>query len=101
MLVARALKNGQLTCGERHAYFGDRTLGYRPMNNLDLLKAKMRRQPFRAFIIKFQSGHQILVDADTELLFPRKRPELIIAFTENGLMHEFEESAITRLIEAT
>ena len=26
MLVARALKNGQLTCGERHAYFGDRTL---------------------------------------------------------------------------
>jgi len=28
MLVARALKNSQLTCGERHAYFGDRTLGY-------------------------------------------------------------------------
>jgi hypothetical protein len=26
MLVARALKNSQLTCGERHAYFWDRTL---------------------------------------------------------------------------
>src|SRR6516162_359763 len=26
MIVARALKNIQLTCGERHAYFGDRTL---------------------------------------------------------------------------
>src|SRR6516162_3552986 len=26
MIVARALKNSQLTCGERHAYFGDRTL---------------------------------------------------------------------------
>ena len=26
MRVARALKNSQLTCGERHAYFGDRTL---------------------------------------------------------------------------
>src|SRR5215471_7254733 len=26
MLVARALKNSQLTCGERHAYFADRTL---------------------------------------------------------------------------
>jgi hypothetical protein len=26
MNVARALKNSQLTCGERHAYFGDRTL---------------------------------------------------------------------------
>jgi hypothetical protein len=25
MIVARALKNRQLTCGERHAYFGDRT----------------------------------------------------------------------------
>jgi hypothetical protein len=28
MIVARALKNSQLTCGERHAYFGDRTQGY-------------------------------------------------------------------------
>jgi hypothetical protein len=26
MIVARALKNSQLTCGERDAYFGDRTL---------------------------------------------------------------------------
>ena len=26
MLVARALKNSQLTCGETYAYFGDRTL---------------------------------------------------------------------------
>jgi len=25
MIVARALKNSQLTCGERYAYFGDRT----------------------------------------------------------------------------
>jgi len=29
MLVARALKNSQLTCGERHAYLGDRTLVHR------------------------------------------------------------------------
>jgi hypothetical protein len=71
------------------------------MNDLDLLKTKMRREPFRAFIIEFQSGHQILIDADTEMLFPRKRPELIIAFTGNGLMHEFEAGAIARLIEAT
>ena len=26
MIVTRALKNSQLTCGEKHAYFGDRTL---------------------------------------------------------------------------
>ena len=71
------------------------------MNDLDLLKTKMGRQPFRSFIIEFQSGHQILIDADTEVLFPRKRPELIIAFTGNGLMHEFEAEAIARLIEAT
>ena len=28
LLVARALKNSQLTCGERHAYFGNRTLAW-------------------------------------------------------------------------
>lgn len=61
----------------------------------------MQRQPFRAFIVEFQSGHQILIDAESEVLFPRKRPELIIALTADGLMHEFEASAIARLIEAT
>jgi hypothetical protein len=71
------------------------------MNNLELLKAKMRREPFRAFIVEFVSGTTILIDADTELLFPRKRPELVIAFTGNGLQHEFEEVAVARLIEAT
>jgi hypothetical protein len=70
------------------------------MNNLELLKAKMRREPFRAFIVEFVSGATILIDADTEMLFPRKRPELVIAFTGNGLQHEFEETAIARLIEA-
>jgi len=70
-------------------------------NRIDLLKAKMRREPFRPFIIELQSGSQILVGADSEMLFPKKRPELVIAFSENGLMHEFEASAILRLIEAT
>jgi hypothetical protein len=71
------------------------------LNNLELLKAKMHREPFRAFIVEFVSGAVILIDADTELLFPRKRPELVIAFTGNGLQHEFEESAIARVIEAS
>src|SRR5262249_13756835 len=31
MIVARALKNRQLTGGEGHAYFGDRTLGPPPL----------------------------------------------------------------------
>jgi hypothetical protein len=33
MLVARALKNSQLTCGESHAYLGDRTLGLQESKN--------------------------------------------------------------------
>jgi hypothetical protein len=69
--------------------------------HLDLLKSKMRREPFRPFIIEFASGASLLIDAETEMLFPRKRPELVIAFTESGLQHEFEQSAIHRLIEAT
>jgi hypothetical protein len=71
------------------------------MNNRELLKAKMRREPFRAFIVELVSGATLLIDADSEILFPRKRPELVIAFTGNGLQHEFEETAIARLIEAT
>jgi hypothetical protein len=52
-------------------------------------------------VIELRSGTQILIDAYTEILFPRKRPELIIAFTADGLMHEFETSAIAQLFEAT
>jgi hypothetical protein len=69
--------------------------------HLDLLKSKMRREPFRPFIIEFQSGSSLLIDQETEILFPRKRPELVIVFTEGGLQHEFEQSAINRVIEAT
>jgi len=71
------------------------------MNNRELLKTKMRREPFRAFIVDLVSGATLLIDADSEILFPRKRPELVIAFTGNGLQHEFEETAIAGLIEAT
>jgi hypothetical protein len=71
------------------------------VNNIELLKAKMRREPFRAFLVEFVSGSTILIDAETEILFPRKRPELVIAFTGNGLQHVFEEAAVARLIEVT
>jgi hypothetical protein len=70
------------------------------MNDLELLQTKMRQEPFWPFIIEFQSGHRILIGADSEILFPRKRPELVIAFTDDGLMHEFEAGAIARLTEA-
>jgi hypothetical protein len=71
------------------------------MNDLLLLKSKMRREPFRPFIVELRSGIQILIDADSEILFPHKCPELVIALTADGTEHEFEISAIAQLIEAT
>ena len=64
------------------------------------LKAKIEREPFRAFVIELVSGRQIIIGKDSELLSPRKRPELVIAFTDDGLQHEFEASAIASLLEA-
>ena len=69
------------------------------VNDSDLLKSKMRREPFRPLIIELRSGIQILVDADTEIFFPRKWPGLIVAFTAGGLIHEFEVNAIAQLVE--
>jgi hypothetical protein len=63
------------------------------------LKSKLEREPFRPFIIELGSGRQITISQDSEVLFPRKRPELVIAFTSNGLMHEFELGAIQAFIE--
>ena len=64
------------------------------------LKSKLNREPFRPFIIELASGRQIAIGADSELFFPKARPDLVIAFTGNGLQHEFETSAISSLIEA-
>ena len=64
------------------------------------LKSKLAREPFRPFIIELASGRRIVISVDSELFFPQKRPELVIAFTTDGLQHEFETSAIASLIEA-
>lgn len=66
--------------------------------NIEDIKTKLTREPFRPFVIEFISGNQITVYGNSELLFPRRRPELVIAFTDDG-MHEFEASAIAQLIE--
>jgi hypothetical protein len=65
------------------------------------LKAKLERRPFRPFVIELSSGRPILIGEQSEILFPRRRPELVIAFTEDGLQHEFELSAVIALLEAT
>jgi hypothetical protein len=41
------------------------------------LKAKLDREPFRPFIIELTGGRQIQIGQDSEVLFPRRRPELI------------------------
>ena len=69
------------------------------MNQPIEFKAKMAREPFRPFAVELLSGRQIIIGKDSEVLFPRRRPELVIAFTEDGLQHEFEFSAIASLIE--
>jgi hypothetical protein len=51
-----------------------------------------------SFVIELISGRQILIGKDSEVLFSRKRPELVIAFTDDG-QHEFEASAIAVLVE--
>lgn len=64
------------------------------------IKSKLERDPFRPFVIELASGRQIsIADPQAEVLFPRTRPELVIAFSE-GLMHEFEIGAVLSLLEA-
>jgi hypothetical protein len=63
------------------------------------LKSKLAREPFRPFTIELVSGRQIAIGTDSELLFPKKRPGLVIAFTADGRMHEFEDSVLNSLIE--
>jgi hypothetical protein len=63
------------------------------------LKAKIARESFRPFVIELVSGRQVRIGSDSEILFSRKRPELMIAFTDDGLQHEFEASAIAALVE--
>jgi hypothetical protein len=67
--------------------------------NKDDLKSKLAREPFRPFVIELASGRQIVITGETEVLFPRKRPELVIAFTDDGVMHEFEVDVIHSFIE--
>jgi len=63
------------------------------------LKTKLAREPFRPFVIELASGRQIMIGQDSEIFMPKKRPERVIVFTDDGLQHEFEDSAIISLIE--
>ena len=64
------------------------------------LRTKVEADPFRPFVIRLAGGREIFInDAQTEFLFPRIRPELILAFSEDRT-HEFEIGSVLSLIEA-
>jgi len=57
MLVARALKNSQLTGGESHAYFGDRTLDpLRRPHVVVIVSQAPIRNCFRNSVPEFSGG---------------------------------------------
>jgi hypothetical protein len=69
------------------------------MTTLTELKTKLEREPFRPFVVELVSGRQVLISEAGDVFLPRRRPERVIAFTIDGLQHEFETSAIASLIE--
>ncbi len=59
----------------------------------------LNRKPFRPFATNLDDGEAILIDVPRALLTTERKPELLIAFTEDGRMHLFEESVISSLEE--
>jgi hypothetical protein len=66
---------------------------------IEELKNLVGRKPFRPFTINLLNGDHIGIDAESNIYFPAPRPELVIAFTENGRMHIFEDIGIVSLEE--
>jgi hypothetical protein len=60
------------------------------------IKALALHEPFRPFAIVLASGQTIIVNDQSELLFPPQRPELIFVFAE-GESWQFEAQAVTAL----
>ena len=58
------------------------------------IKTLVERQPFRPFVIETTGGKQILISQQRNILLPEAKPELVIAFTDDGQMHLVEDEAI-------
>ena len=65
------------------------------------LRSKLERRPFRAFMIQLDNGTRILIERADDVLLPRRRPELVFAFTADGAVYEFELGVVTALVEAS
>jgi hypothetical protein len=62
------------------------------------IKTLTNRKPFRPFIIKLENGDAVPVTSDTELLFPKKRPDTVYVFAVNSSWI-FDVEAVTALQE--
>lgn len=68
--------------------------------SIDQLKEFTVRKPFRPFTINLVDGEPILIDEATSLVIPpRSKFGTLIAFTEDGRMHIFEQSMIASLTQ--
>jgi hypothetical protein len=66
--------------------------------NIEEIKNRANRQPFRSFVIKLENGDLVPVTSNSELLFPHTQPDLVIAFT-NGGHWTFEAKAVSAILE--
>jgi hypothetical protein len=67
--------------------------------DIEQIKELANRTPFRPFVIVLESGQQIPVNSDTELLFPTKRPRTVYLFADDGAGWIFEMQAVSALNE--
>ncbi len=65
--------------------------------NITHIKERMQRKPFRAFSIVLDSGDEIPVMSDTELIFPKSRPVTIYVFASDGTGWIFETQVVSAL----
>jgi hypothetical protein len=65
----------------------------------DELKILASREPFRPFTVNLLNGDSLYIETSAALFFPKPRPELVIAFTQDGKMHIFEEEGIVSISE--
>ena len=63
------------------------------------IQNRLNQEPFHPFIIKLASGRQITIDLDSEVYFPRRHPDRVFVFTEDGLTHEFDTDAVLSIVE--
>jgi hypothetical protein len=68
-----------------------------PLMKIEEIKALANRHPFRPFTIEIENGQPVQITQDSDLLFPKRKPNLVIAFTSDGATHIFEAEAVAAL----